>query len=134
MDNKFKDNVQALFEGMEHFVTAKTCVGDAIHIDDTIIVPLMDISFGAAATAGISEKKNSGGGGMGGKITPSAVLVIKDGVTKVINIRNQNVASKIMDLVPDVVNKFTDARTANKHDLPRDENDISEALSSTNIN
>ena len=129
-NNKFADNVKALFEGMDHFVTAKTVVGDAIHIDDTIIVPLMDISFGAAATAGVSEKKNSGGGGMGGKITPSAVLVIKDGVTKVINIKNQNVASKIMDMVPDVVNKFTDKRNSKEHSFPENEDDISEVIDS----
>ncbi len=129
-NNKFADNVKALFEGMDHFVTAKTVVGDAIHIDDTIIVPLMDISFGAAATAGVSDKKNSGGGGMGGKITPSAVLVIKDGVTKVINIKNQNVASKIMDMVPDVVNKFTDKRNSKEHSFPENEDDISEVIDS----
>jgi len=127
-NNKFSDNVKALFEGMDHFVTAKTVVGDAIHIDDTIIIPLMDISFGAAATAGISEKKNSGGGGMGGKITPSAVLVIKDGLTKVINIKNQNVASKIMDLVPDVVNKFTDKKDSKDQNFPQNEDDISEVI------
>lgn len=128
MENKFAENVQALFKGMEHFVTAKTVVGDAIHIDDTIILPLMDISFGAAAGAGISDKKNSGTGGMGGKISPAAVLVIKDGVTKVINIKNQNVASKIMDLVPDVIHKFSEMKTGKPDDMPQNEEDISEKI------
>ena len=67
---------------------------------------------------------------MGGKITPSAVLVIKDGVTKVINIKNQNVASKIMDMVPDVVNKFTDKRNSKEHSFPENEDDISEVIDS----
>lgn len=128
MENKFSDNVQALFKGMEHFVTAKTVVGEAIHIDDTIILPLMDISFGAAAGAGVSDKKNSGTGGMGGKISPAAVLVIKDGVTKVINIKNQSVATKIMDLVPDVINKFSEMKSDKEHDMPKNEDDISAAI------
>lgn len=128
MENKFADNVQALFKGMEHFVTAKTVVGDAIHIDDTIILPLMDISFGAAAGAGVSDKKNSGTGGMGGKISPAAVLVIKDGVTKVINIKNQSVATKIMDLVPDVINKFSEMKSDKEHDMPKNEDDISAVI------
>lgn len=128
MDNKFSENVQALFKGMEQFVNAKTVVGDAIHIGDTIILPFMDISFGAAAGAGMSDKKNSGQGGMGGRISPVAVLVIKDGVTKVINIKNQNVAGKIMELVPDVVNKFADFKEQKAHNMPKDENDISDAL------
>lgn len=128
MENKFADNVQALFKGMEHFVTAKTVIGDAIHINDTIILPLMDISFGAAAGAGVSDKKNSGTGGMGGKISPAAVLVIKDGITKVINIKNQNVAGKIMDMVPDVINKFAEMKSDKEHNMPKNEDDLSAAM------
>lgn len=128
MENKFADNVQALFKGMEQFVTAKTVVGDPIHIDDIIIVPLMDISFGAAANAGITDKKNSGTGGMGGKITPAAVLIIKDGMTKVINVKSQDVASKIMDMVPDVINKFTDMKKEKESGMPANEEELGEEL------
>ena len=45
-------------------------------------------SFGVAAGAFSQEKKNNGAGGMGGKITPSAVLVIQNGTTKLVNIKN----------------------------------------------
>lgn len=128
MENKFADNVQALFKGMEQFVTAKTVVGDPIHIDNIIIVPLMDISFGAAANAGITDKKNSGTGGMGGKITPAAVLIIKDGMTKVINVKSQDVASKIMDMVPDVINKFTDMKKEKESGMPANEEELGEEL------
>lgn len=31
---------------MENFVSTKTVVGEAIHIGDTIILPLVDVSFG----------------------------------------------------------------------------------------
>lgn len=128
LENKFADNVQALFKGMEQFVTAKTVVGDPIHIDNIIIVPLMDISFGAAANAGITDKKNSGTGGMGGKITPAAVLIIKDGMTKVINVKSQDVASKIMDMVPDVINKFTDMKKEKESGMPANEEELGEEL------
>ena len=46
-------------------------------------------------------------GGLGGKVTPSAVLVIKNGSTKLVNIKNQDTITKILDLVPDMVDKFT---------------------------
>ena len=45
--------------------------------------------------------------GMGGKITPSAVLVIQNGTTKLVNIKNQDGLTKVLDMVPDFVNKFT---------------------------
>ena len=45
-DNSFNNTVESLFKGMDSFITTKTVVGDAIHIGDTIILPLVDVSFG----------------------------------------------------------------------------------------
>ena len=87
-DNSFNNTVESLFKGMDSFITTKTVVGDAIHIGDTIILPLVDVSFGVAAGAFSAEKKNNGAGGMGGKIQPSAVLVIQNGQTKRVNVKN----------------------------------------------
>ena len=67
-DNSFNNTVESLFKGMDSFITTKTVVGDAIHIGDTIILPLVDVSFGVAAGAFSAEKKNNGAGGMGGKM------------------------------------------------------------------
>ena len=104
-NNTFRNTVESLFKGMDSFITTKTVVGDAIHIGDTIILPLVDVSFGVGAGAFSQEKKNNGAGGMGGKITPSAVLVIQNGTTKLVNIKNQDGVTKILDMVPDFVNK-----------------------------
>ena len=109
-DNSFNHTVESLFKGMDSFITTKTVVGDAIHIGDTIILPLVDVSFGVAAGAFSQEKKNNGAGGMGGKINPSAVLVIQNGVTKLVNIKNQDGMTKILDMVPDFINKFTSGK------------------------
>ena len=109
-DNSFNNTVESLFKGMDSFITTKTVVGDAIHIGDTIILPLVDVSFGVAAGAFSLEKKNNGAGGMGGKINPSAVLVIQNGVTKLVNIKNQDGMTKILDMVPDFINKFTSGK------------------------
>ena len=106
-DNSFSSTVASLFKGMDSFITTKTVVGDAVHIGDTIILPLVDVSFGVGAGAFSDEKKNNGGGGMGGKITPSAVLVIQNGTTKLVNVKKQDGITKVLDMVPDFVNKFT---------------------------
>lgn len=44
---------------------------------------------------------------MGGKVSPSAVLVINQNGTRLVNIKNQDAVTKILDMVPDLVNKFT---------------------------
>ena len=106
-NNDFQSTVETLFRGMDSFITTKTVVGEAIYVGDTIILPLIDVTFGVGAGATSEEKKNNGGGGMGGKMTPSAVLVISGGTTKLVNIKNQDSLTKILDMVPDFVNKFT---------------------------
>lgn len=113
-NNTFEKTVESLFKGMDSFITTKTVVGDAIHIGDTIILPLVDVSFGVGAGAFSGEKKNNGGGGMGGKITPSSILVIQNGTTKLVNVKNQDGLTKILDMVPDIINKFS----AGKEETP----------------
>ena len=122
-DNSFHTTVESLFKGMDSFITTKTVVGDAIHIGDTIILPLVDVSFGVAAGAFSQEKKNNGAGGMGGKIMPSAVLVIQNGTTKLVNIKNQDGITKILDMVPDIVNKFTSKNDVVSEDSAADQTD-----------
>ena len=113
-NNSFEKTVESLFKGMDSFITSKTVVGDAIHIGDTIILPLVDVSFGVGAGAFSGEKKNHGGGGMGGKIAPSAILVMQNGTTKLINVKNQDAMTKVLDMIPDIINKFT----AGKEETP----------------
>lgn len=107
-DNSFNSTVESLFKGMDSFITTKTVVGDAVRVDnETIILPLVEVSFGVAAGAFAGESKNNAGGGMGGKITPSSVLVIQNGTSKLVNIKEQDSVTKILDMVPELINKFT---------------------------
>lgn len=109
-NNNFNSTVAALFQGMDSVVSTKTVVGDAIHIGDTIILPLIDVSFGIGAGAFSGEKQEKGAGGLGGKMSPSAVLVIQDGKTRLVNIKNQDTMTKILDLIPDVVDRLNSGK------------------------
>ena len=128
-DNNCGSIIESLLKGMEAVLSSKTVVGEATHIGDTIILPLVDISFGVGAgssTKGEKGNNHGGGGGMSGKVTPSAVLVIKNGTTKLVNVKNQDAVTKILDLVPDVVDKITDM--INKKDMPSDKEVIAKAF------
>ena len=93
--SNFNSTVESLFHGMDGFLSSKTIVGEPIKAGDTLILPLMEVSFGMAA------------GGMGGKMTPTAVLVIKDGTVRVITVNSNDPVSKIIDLAPDIINKIS---------------------------
>ena len=122
--NDFNETVASLFKGMDSYLSAKTVVGEAVHVNDTIILPLVDVSFGVGAGAFAGDKKNNAGGGMGGKMSPSAVLVIQNGATKLVNIKNQDTVTKILDMVPDVVDRIT-----GKFGDVKMDDDIDEAIS-----
>ena len=121
-DNNCSEIIDSLMKGMDAVIATKTVVGETTHIGDTIILPLVDVSFGVGAGASLSkdaQKKGGGGGGLTGKLSPSAVLVIKDGSTKLVNIKNQDTATKILDLIPDVIDKLTSMKT--KKEMPDDD-------------
>lgn len=108
-NNDFNTTVGTLFNGMDSFLTTKTVIGEPTTIGDTIILPLVDVTFGVAAGAfADGAAKNSGAGGLGGKMSPSAVLVIQDGHTKLVNVKNQDSITKILDMVPELLDKFAE--------------------------
>ena len=106
----FSNSIESMLNSMDKVVTSKTVVGDAIHVEDTVIIPLIDIQFGCGVGVNNGDKKDKGTGGLGGKISPSSVLVIKNGVTKVINIKNQDTVTKLLDMVPDVLDKLKERK------------------------
>ncbi len=105
----FPGVVESLLQGMESVLSAKTVVGQPVQVGDVTILPLVDVSFGFAAGAGNHSDKNSArnGGGLGGKMSPSAVLIIKDGASRLVSVKDQSTMTKLLDLLPDLVDKFT---------------------------
>lgn len=125
MVNDFESTVGSLFNGMTNFMTTKTVVGEAIHIGDTIILPLVDVSFGMGAGAKADGSKSGASGGMGGKMSPSAVLVIKDGTSRIVNIKNQDTVTKLVDMIPDLITRFTAMVKKDKEEDITDEEIVS---------
>ena len=126
-ENGFKNTVETLFKGMDSFITSKTVVGDPIKVDDdTLIIPLIDISFAVGAGAMAGSQKNNGGGGMGGKMTPSSVIVINKGNARLINIKNQDGITKILDMVPDLLDRFTGDKKEKREEGKSEESNADE--------
>ena len=94
-----------LLKAMEKFITTKSVVGEPVVVGDTIILPMADVSFGMGI--GTFSKGETGSGGVGS--------------SKLISIKDQDGLSRIIDMVPDVVNKFT-----SKNDVKDDFSDFEE--------
>lgn len=108
--SNFNENLETMLNKLENFVSSKTVVGEPMVMGNITIVPLVDISFGLGL--GNTEKrvnkdgKNSGGGGMGAKISPNSIMVINNGHVQLISVNDKNSINKVIDMVPGIVNKL----------------------------
>jgi len=112
--SKVKDNLQDLFSKLEGHLSTKTVVGEPVHIGEVILIPLVDVSLGMGTAmvanteedAGKKGGKDGGGGALGAKMTPSAVVVVSGGTVQLVNIKNQESVNKVLDMIPGILSKF----------------------------
>ena len=121
MSKDFNEAVNVLFDKVDDLVSTKTVVGEAIVVGDLTLLPLIEVAVGAGV--GAKESTNAAGG-VGAKITPSAILAISPNGTHLINVKNQDAITKLIDMAPGVVNKlnFGSVFTGrNKNNSPAEE-------------
>lgn len=114
MAEGLENSVKVLMSSLENMITTKTIIGEPIQYKDVVVFPMADVSFGVAAGAADKENKNSGAGGAGAKISPSAVLVIQNGTSKLVNIKDKDSLNKLIELIPDIINKLSSAGESRK--------------------
>ena len=118
--NIVTDIVDNLMNGLDSVLTTKTVVGEATKIGDTIIIPLVDVSFGIGAGGSVgsgSDSKAGGGGGLTGKMSPSAILVINNGTTRLVNVKNTDNLSRALDLIPEIMNRIKSGKDATDDEI-----------------
>ncbi|MCL2400802.1 MAG: sporulation protein [Defluviitaleaceae bacterium] len=107
MSNKVSDNLQSMFSKMDNFISTKTVVGDAVHFGDIILIPLVEVTFGVGTRlTEDNPNKEAGGGGLGARLTPVAVVVIINGAVQLVNVKNQESVNKLIDMIPGLLSKF----------------------------
>ena len=122
-DSGFKSTVESLFSGMDSFLSTRTVVGEAITVGDVTLLPLVDVSFGVGAGAFYEGAKNKAAGGIGGRMSPSAILVIGPNGTRLVNVKNQDALTKILDMVPDLADRFVEKDMPEKKEAEKKESD-----------
>lgn len=107
----FGQNLVTLFEQLEKFFKTETVFGDALQIGNVTLIPVINVSFGAGNGGGNGKdaKGNDGtggGAGAGGKISPTAVIVIKNDEVSVLPLNSRGSLDKIIEMVPELIGKI----------------------------
>ncbi len=114
--------MQTSLQGLKSMIDVNTIVGDAITTPDgSVIIPISKVAIGFGVggsefekfnTKGGKEPKDMFGGATGGGIslTPEGFLVVGGGKIRMIPVTPQNsVYDRLLDLVPDAIDKVTEA-------------------------
>ncbi len=101
-------------EKVRQLVDVSTIIGEPIHLSEEItVIPVSKVTYGfASGGADFPSKSNAelfgGGGGAGVTINPVAFLVLKDGEVTLKHITaNDNAAERIVNMIPDVIDKVS---------------------------
>ena len=101
-------------EKVRQLVDVSTIIGEPIQLSEEItVVPVSKVTYGfASGGADFPSKSNAelfgGGGGAGITINPVAFLILKDGEVTLKHITaNDNAAERIVNMIPDVIDKVT---------------------------
>ena len=102
-------------EKVRQLVDVSTIVGEPIKLSEEItVIPVSKVTYGFASGGADFPSKNSkelfgGGGGAGITINPVAFLILKGGEVTLKHITaNDNAAERVVNMIPDVIDKVTD--------------------------
>ena len=129
MEHPIENILNLSMDSIKKMIDVNTIIGDAIQAsDDTVIIPISKVSFGFAS--GGSEFKGEaideynkrekdeqiqyrlpfgGGTGTGISIKPVAFLVVRQDVVKLLPVDHLNSIDKILDYMPDLIEKVNSA-------------------------
>ncbi len=130
-------------QSIKEMVDVNTIVGDPVETSDgTVIIPISKVGFGFAAGGSefcTPEKSKleapntmfGGGSGAGVSIHPVAFMIVGQNQIKLLPVDQTNPLDKLVDLVPDVIDKIGNAvsekmaKDQKKKEKPKDDIEIS---------
>ncbi|MDD2554635.1 MAG: spore germination protein GerW family protein [Desulfotomaculaceae bacterium] len=113
----FQESIDSIVSRLENLIKTKTIVGEPINAGNTTIIPVMSASFGFATGVGEGTEPGKGGGkggggGAGARVTPAALIIIRDGEVDVYNLGQKGSLEKLAKIIPDIVSKFSKEGTS----------------------
>lgn len=124
MDNKAENVLNGALEGIKKLVDVDTVIGDPIKVNDEItLIPISKVTCGFAGGGsgfGGNPQNEHFGGGAGGcvKVTPVCFLVVKGDNIRMLPVKeNESGVEKLVDLVPEMVDKITGIVRESKENL-----------------
>ena len=114
MENKVESVLNGAMDGLKNLVDVDTVIGDPIKVnDDVTLIPISKVTCGFASGGsgfGSNPQNEHFGGGAGGcvKVNPVCFLVVRGDNVRMLPVSDSmNGVDKLVDLIPDMVDKIS---------------------------
>ncbi|MGM0414356.1 MAG: GerW family sporulation protein [Bacillota bacterium] len=120
--------METMYDKLDKFLKTETVIGEPMVFGKVKVIPIVTASFGLGGGLGEDSKKGGksegGGGGLGCRISPTALLVIKnDNEVELIQINAKRSLNKLIDMAPELISKVENFKHSSKDDKESEEND-----------
>ena len=119
--------MKTAMESIKQMVDVNTVIGDAVETSEgTVIIPVSQVGCGFAAGGGeydfASQQQQAqpfaGGSGAGVSVKPVGFLVVRSDDVRLISVEGNQVAERLVDLAPQIVEKIQEMLEQKKQPLP----------------
>ena len=122
MNNKVESVLNGAMDGLKNLVDVDTVIGDPIVVnEDVTLIPISKVTCGFASGGsgfGSNPQNEHFGGGAGGcvKVSPICFLVVKGDNVRMLPVSDSlSGVDKIVDLIPEMVDKITSLFSSKDH-------------------
>ena len=113
--------MEAMYDKLDKFLKTETVIGEPMDFGKVKVVPIVTASFGMGGGLGEDTKKDGksegGGGGLGCRISPTALLVITgDEEVELVQIDAKRSLDKLIDIAPELISRVESFKNSSKND------------------
>ena len=133
--------METAMQSIKDMVDVNTIIGEPVESKDgTVIIPISKVSFGFAAggsefnSKAVSKENPNpklpfgGGSGAGVNISPVSFLVVNNGNIKLIPVEYCSTVDKIVDYIPEIINKASGFVNSNKKEKKEDKENVKQTI------
>lgn len=114
MNNAVSEMISEAVKSIKGLIDVNTVVGEPMNVaDGTVVIPISRVSFGFGGGGSEFAPKKEGseplfGGGMGGgaSVKAEAFMIVSNGNVRIVPMsENQSAADKLVDMIPEAIDK-----------------------------
>ncbi len=116
------DVMEGMYKRLDEFLKTETVIGEPMEVGSLKLIPIITASFGLGG--GFNEsgsekpKEQGGGGGLGCRITPNAILVVNGDDVNLVSLEGRGSLDKLFDHMPELLEAVKELTSKSDGDRP----------------